>query len=454
MRSILLCLGALSSSALLLAAEVTFHEHVAPIVKRSCLACHAGDEPKADLSLETLEKLMAGGKNGPPVVPGKPEESLLYLLTSRQRKPAMPPKREDALGAQDVAVVKAWIEGGARAGEAPRERAPYSEPIAAPSYSRPCPVTALAYSPDGKRLFVSGHREILVHEAEPAAAEASSLLSRWAGEAERLNALQVSPDGSLLAAAGGTPGLFGELQLWSLETGNLARFHRTGRDTLFAAAFSPDGARIALCGAERSVRVIDAASLKELHAAELHSDWVFGAAFSADGSRLVSSGRDKTVKVLEGVEGKLLSNLATLDDPVLALRARPGTAQAAAGGGRTPILFDLKDLKEVRKYEAQPGQVLAMAFSPDGSLLAVGGSSQEVRVYQAEDGGRKLTLRTGSEWTYALAFRPDGERLAAAGYEGVVRIFGLKDDKEIRTFVPAPITPAKTAPERRAPGEE
>jgi WD40 repeat protein len=429
------------------AVEAFDYRHVEPILREKCAGCHAGDRPKSRLTVETLAGLLAGGKRGAPVVAGKPDESLLYLLVSAQRKPFMPPAGEEPLSAAEVEAIRAWIAGGARPGEESAAAAPYSRPVAAPVYARPPPITALAYSTDGERLFVAGRGEVLIHAAEPAAGgedgTTAGPLARLAGEAERLHALAVSPDGSLLAAAGGSPGLFGELQVWEVAATKLRRFHRIGKDTLFAAAFSPDGSRLLAAGSDRAVHVFEAATGTELHAPEVHSDWVLAAAFTGDGSRIVSAGRDRSIRVLAEPEGVPAGALAAWSEPALTLAPLPGgSVVLAAGEGRTPVLLDARAMKEMKKIEAQPGPVLASAASRDGKQLAVAGAFVEVRVYDAGERKLRFALAGHAEWIYALAFRPDGARLASAGYEGVVRIHELREGKEVRAFVPVPITAA------------
>jgi mono/diheme cytochrome c family protein len=181
--------ASLVATVSLSAGEPTFYQNVQPILQKSCVGCHGGDSPKGKLSLESLESLQVGGKKGPPVVPGKAEESLLYLLASRKKKPAMPPKAEDSLAAADIDVIRAWIDAGAPPGEPKVEAAPYSRPLLPPIYQRPPLISALAYSTDGRRLFVAGYREILVVDAEPDSPQGASPRARLVGEAERLNAL-------------------------------------------------------------------------------------------------------------------------------------------------------------------------------------------------------------------------------------------------------------------------
>ena len=420
---------------------ITFYQHVHPILQNNCIGCHGGEKPKGRLNLETLASLLKGGEEGASVVPGASEESLLYLLVSGEEKPRMPPKREDALTDEDVKTLKLWIDGGALPGEAIVE-VPYSSsrPLNAPVYQRPPVISALAYSNDGKRIFVSGYQEVLVHEAEPPGGAPATPLARWVGEAERIHALAVSPDGRFVAAVGGSPVRYGELQIWNVETCNLMSFARIGRDTLFAVTFSPDGKRVAVGGTDRSLHIVDAETAEELYSSEVHSDWIFAVAFIDEGSRIVSSGRDKTLKVCDASDGGAVKTLAILEQSVLTVVPQPGTSEVfVAGEIKNPLLYNHEKRSMGGTFEEQPGVVLAGTFTQDGKLIALGGAGGEVRVYTVGNRKRIATFTGHKGWIYALAFRPDGERLAVAGYEGVVRIYSLSDKKEVRSFVPVPL---------------
>ena len=422
------------------AKTATYHGHVKAIFKERCVGCHAGERPKGRLNMESLEKFLEGGRKGEPVVPGKPKESLLYQLITKERKPFMPPKKAEQITPEEIATIEAWILGGCRPGEKQEEDAPYSKPLDPPSYTRAPAVTALAYSADGNQLYVAGYREILVYGVGADVTSPGSPQKRLVGEAESVHSLNLSPDGKLLAAVGGSAARFGELQLWDTQTHKLARFVRMGTDCLYAAAFSSDGKRIVVAGTDRALHVLEVETGKELYSSEIHSDWVFGVAFSEDDSRLASAGRDKTVKVSEAKDGKFLKNLATLEGAVMRVVSRPGSQQFLVGAdSNQAILYDAKEGKEIRQLEKQPGSVLAAAFSADGKLLAISGSAKEVRIYEA-DGGKLQKALTGAEdWVYALTFRPDGKRLAASGYDGRVRIYDLESGKEEMSFVSVPI---------------
>jgi hypothetical protein len=93
------------------ARPVTFAGDVAPILDHWCLACHSGRDADAGLWLDSLGGLMRGGDDGPVVIPGNPEDSLLLAKIERRHRPTMPPRRR--MPAPAIALIRAWIAAGA-----------------------------------------------------------------------------------------------------------------------------------------------------------------------------------------------------------------------------------------------------------------------------------------------------------------------------------------------------
>jgi mono/diheme cytochrome c family protein len=90
---------------------VDFRQHIAPILERRCLGCHAGEKAKGGLSLESAKGLRAGGETGPALVAGNPNESLLVRMITGP-KPRMPLKAAP-LSPVEVERIRRWIGGGA-----------------------------------------------------------------------------------------------------------------------------------------------------------------------------------------------------------------------------------------------------------------------------------------------------------------------------------------------------
>ena len=83
-------------AALPIAAEPPdFHKDVAPILREHCAGCHNDDDLEGEFSVETFKSLMKGGENGAGIMAGKAADSLLWLQIAKQKKPHMPPRKDN-----------------------------------------------------------------------------------------------------------------------------------------------------------------------------------------------------------------------------------------------------------------------------------------------------------------------------------------------------------------------
>lgn len=91
----------------------TFEGDILPMLNAHCLQCHGGVHQKNGLDLRTLTALLKGGKGGAVVVPGKPDESLLWRKIEGDEMP----KTDNKVSAANKKLVRAWIEAGAKGAE-------------------------------------------------------------------------------------------------------------------------------------------------------------------------------------------------------------------------------------------------------------------------------------------------------------------------------------------------
>lgn len=425
-------------------AEVSYHEQIVPILKRSCQGCHHPGDANGDLVVTTYAELQRGGMAGEAIIPGKPDESLLIKLISGD-EPAMP-QNQEPLSTEEVALFRQWILEGAQ-DDTPMEVDDLGEGNY-PVYTVPPVVSALAYSPDGGTLAVSGVREVLLYDTtnfEPKA--------RLVGKARRIQSLTYSEDGKLLGVAGGSPAQFGEVQLWDTTTNTLIKAMQASYDTVYGLSFSPDARRVAFGCADNTVRVLSIADEKELIKFDNHSDWVFGTVFSTDGTHFVSCGRDTALKLVEVDTGSFVDDINSSNKgygEIHTLARHPSADEVLSGGeDRIPRRYRIfreirrdvgnTDFNLIKAYEAQSGSIEAVAFSADGSLFATGNAGGEVRVYNVEDGTRVASMRGDVVGVFSVAFHPKGTQLAAGGFDGKVRVFEPASGKLIAAFMSVPI---------------
>src|SRR5581483_9203506 len=94
--------------------QIDFLRDIAPLLQKNCLGCHGAERPKSGLRLDTRAGALKGGYAGPCIVPGKSDQSALVKLIAAATEDgsAMPPKGE-RLSAQEIGLVRAWIDQGA-----------------------------------------------------------------------------------------------------------------------------------------------------------------------------------------------------------------------------------------------------------------------------------------------------------------------------------------------------
>jgi len=109
------------------AAPVDYVRQIKPLLTARCYACHGALQQKADLRLDTVKFLRAGGNSGPAIVPGSSGESLLLAhVTAVAGKRRMPPASEgEGLSAKQVSLLRDWIDQGA---SGPADEKPEADP--------------------------------------------------------------------------------------------------------------------------------------------------------------------------------------------------------------------------------------------------------------------------------------------------------------------------------------
>jgi mono/diheme cytochrome c family protein len=89
---------------------VSFARQVLPIFQETCAECHGAETQEVELRLTTYEEVMKGSEYGPVVEAGDPTGSILLDMVAAGEMPQDAP----ALEADQIALIRGWIEQGAQ----------------------------------------------------------------------------------------------------------------------------------------------------------------------------------------------------------------------------------------------------------------------------------------------------------------------------------------------------
>src|SRR5262245_18580783 len=93
---------------------IVYEKDIEPILRNKCTVCHSGNQLKGKFDASTYVSVLKGSGKGPVVVPGKSAEIPIVKYVGRVVKPCMPPKDEEPATPQELALIKLWIDQGAK----------------------------------------------------------------------------------------------------------------------------------------------------------------------------------------------------------------------------------------------------------------------------------------------------------------------------------------------------
>lgn len=426
--------GWLGLSLVLIASNVMgaevpdFNRQVLPIFRKYCNGCHNAKEAEGGLVLEDFARTIKGGESGSEIVPGKSADSRLWKLVNSRDDDRMPPKDQTAPKPEELAILKAWIDSGAKppAGGDAATTGLITPRIAVNGVVRD-PVTAIAASNDGR--WIARARS---HAVQILSANDQKLIQTLAGHAGQINDVGFSDDSQWLSVAAGESGLSGEATLWKTADWTRGPVFRGHRDSLYSARIAPGAKVLATASYDRDVLLWDVASTKPVKTIAGHNDAVYGLSFSPDGRWLATASGDRTVKLWDTSTGQRLDTFSQPAKDQYTVAFSPNGKYVAAGGvdfrlriwqvsdsakeGTNPILY---------ARFAHEGPILKVAFSPDGRLLATSSEDRLIKLWETATFTQVAVLPRQPDWSAALSFSHDNRQLLVGRMNGEVTAYPI-----------------------------
>jgi WD40 repeat protein len=209
-----------------------------------------------------------------------------------------------------------------------------------------------------------------------------------------------------------------------MATGEVQRTLTAHTNVVYRAVFSPDEKLLASSSRDRTARIWDLASGRELHQLDGFRCSVKAVAFSPDGQTLAASGNDGMLKLWDVKTGAELKSLVHINSADIDMAtysfvfSRDGKKIYAGNGDGTISEWDVATGKELRFWKAHDYSAFRLLFSPDYRLLASFGDSVvklwDTSTWREVRSMTKIRSAAVSHMSSTIAFSNDGKLIAAS----------------------------------------
>ncbi|UCH93238.1 MAG: NACHT domain-containing protein [Candidatus Aminicenantes bacterium] len=241
-----------------------------------------------------------------------------------------------------------------------------------------------------------------------------------------------SPDGKTIISASEDK----TIKLWDVQSGKEIKTFIGHKGRVWDCTFSPEGKFILSAAEDNTLKLWGVRSEKEIKTFNGHKAPVWSCAFSPNGKTILSASSDYTLKLWDAQSGKEIKTFTGHKGRVWDCTFSPDVKFIlSASSDYTLKLWDAQSGKEIRAFNGHKGSVWGCAFSPDGKTLISASEDHTLKLWDTKSGNEIRTFTGHKDSVLGCAFSHDGKSILSASYDQTLKLWDAQSGKEIKTFI-------------------
>lgn len=279
-------------------------------------------------------------------------------------------------------------------------------------------------------LLVSGQPQ----HAEDATVQSNSMreprLLVQAGPPVAVFSVAFSPDDKYVL----TGGYERTARLWDIESGREIRRFEGHSSFAWSVAFSPNGKQVLTGSRDGTARLWNIETGEEIRRFEGDSGAIWSVAFSPNGEQILAGSFDGAANLWEVKTGKRLRGFQGSSEGPSGVAFSSDGKRVLLDDGKIMRLWDIETGKEIQKFEGHTASIWSVALSLDDKYALTGSDDQTARLWDVKTGKELRRFEGHTKNIVSVAFSPDSKLALTGSQDGSARVWDVETGKELSRF--------------------
>jgi WD40 repeat protein len=246
------------------------------------------------------------------------------------------------------------------------------------------------------------------------------------GHNDTLPTVELSPNGRQLVTASADR----TARLWDVSSGREVAVLHGHEEAITFVAFSRDGLRVATSSADGTARLWDAETGRELMVFRGHQEIVWRALFSPDRTQVLTTSADGTARLWDATSGRTLQVLGGHEGQTVEAVFSPDGSQVLTSSGKRARLWEARTGKELAAM-LHEDEIFGLAFSPNGSQVLTSSADATARLWDARSGRELMVFRGHQYWVTSAVFSSNGSQVLTSSSDKTARLWETLSGRQV-----------------------